>query len=369
MKNTNADVTNATGKSSEALRRGVLLIGTGAVAVPYLKFAHENEHLKLVAIADPNATARKEAEEKYGPVVSVSDYKEVIDRPDIDLVIVCTPHFLHHSMVTSALNAGKHVICEKPIAITLAEADEMLDAAARNKKMFLVTMNMFFNPWAIGIRRLLGEKKLGKVFMAQSSYLGYEVARLRDPRDWKGDLQKAGGGVLLDGGYHIIYTMNSWMGEAKSVQMTGGQYVIGQPHKGEDNAALLVEYEGGAIGNLIVSFTVCSPGCHEQPTLHLEHNLWGTDGSVHSLYHWDPIGGLSQCLEFCQPREGMQSIDLKAISTSGHLPHYIACLAQGTTPQTTALDARNALAVVEAAYASMKTGKKQPVNWRKTVGA
>ena len=166
-------------------RLGVLLIGTGAVAVPYLKCAHENEHLKLVAIADPNAAARKEAEEKYGPVVSVSDYKEVIDRPDVDLVIVCTPHFLHHSMVTSALNAGKHVICEKPIAITLAEADDMLDTAARNNKMFLVTMNMFFNPWAIGIRRLLGEKKLGKVFMAQSSYLGYEVARFAIPATGK----------------------------------------------------------------------------------------------------------------------------------------------------------------------------------------
>ena len=165
--------------------------------------------------------------------------------------------------------------------------------------------------------------------MAQSSYLGYEVARLRDPRDWKGDLQKAGGGVLLDGGYHIVYLMNSWLGQAKSVQACGGQYVIAQPHKGEDNAAVLVEYESGAIANLIVSFTVCSPGCHEQPTLHLEHNLWGTDGSMHCSYHWDPRDGLSQCLELCEPQQGRQSIDLSAISAPGHLPHFIDCIDPG----------------------------------------
>ncbi len=368
MKSKQPNITVARNPSSETRCLGVLLVGAGAIAGPYMKFIRENRNLRLAAIADPSPTARTEAERKYGPVLSVSDYREVLAGPDINIVIVCTPHFLHHSMVTSALKAGKHVICEKPLAITVAEADEMLDTAARHNKTLLVTMNMYFSPWAAGIRRLLGEKKLGTIFMAQSSYLGYEVLRLRDPHDWKGDLQKAGGGVLLDGGYHIVYLMNSWLGQAKAVQMTGGQYVIAQPHKGEDNAALLVEYENGAIANLIVSFTVCSPGCHEQPTLHLEHNLWGTTASMHCSYHWDPVDGLSQCLELCQPQQGRQSIDLSSISAPGYLQHFFACLAQGDAPQTTALDARNALAVVEAAYASLRTGQKQPVHWRKTAG-
>ena len=143
MNSKQPNVTVARDPSSEARSLGVLLVGTGAIAGPYMKFIRENEHLRLAAIADPSATARAEAEQKYGPVLSVADYREVLARPDIDIVIVCTPHFLHHSMVTSALKAGKHVICEKPLAITVAEADDMLDTAARNNKTLLVTMNMY----------------------------------------------------------------------------------------------------------------------------------------------------------------------------------------------------------------------------------
>ena len=205
---------------------------------------------------------------------------------------------------------------------------------------------------------------IGRVFMARSAYLGYEVARFADPDNWKGDCVKAGGGVLLDGGYHIVDMMNSCLGRAKSVQAAGGQYVIEAPNKGEDNISLIVEYANGAVGNLPVSFTACSPGCHRQPTFMLEHGFWGTNGSISCCSSWDPIRGAKRNLDLLTLDQGCESFDLDRVSCPNIHTHFMDCLLNGTEPMATALDARNACAVVDAAYESIRTGKKAVVNWR-----
>ena len=197
MKNKQPNVTVARDPSSETRSLGVLLVGAGAIAGPYMQFIRENRALAV------GGGRRSECDGASGGGAEVwsRSYQWPITAkswPGRTSTSSSSARRISFTirMVTSALKAGKHVICEKPLAITVAEADDMLDTAARHNKTLLVTMNMYFSPWAVGIRKLLGEKKLGTVFMAQSSYLGYEVARLRDPHDWKGDLQKAGGGVL-----------------------------------------------------------------------------------------------------------------------------------------------------------------------------
>ena len=341
----------------------IMIIGAGLVSGKYLEYFSKDKRTELVTVADPDKAVQSRVIKKYNPEVVVSDYKEVLDRNEIDIVVVAVPHNLHYPIVMDALHAGKHVICEKPLAISVKEADGMIDTAERVGKKLLVTLNMRFDACAVKINEVIKQNRIGKIFMASSAYLGYEVERLNDLNDWKGDLQKAGGGVLLDGGYHIIDFINSCLGQAVSVQAMGGRYSIEAPNKGEDNVSLLLEYQDSCIANLQVSFTACSPGCGETPTLRLRHELMGDKGTLSARTGWDPIRGSCQKLELFTPA-GIEDIDLDKVDPPEMIGHLLDCILDGSKPMVTAIDARNASAVVEAAYESMKTGHKTDINWR-----
>jgi len=342
---------------------GVLVIGCGEVSEGHLKYINEDARFKLVAVADPSEESLQCAKDNYAPQIAVSDYKEALNGDDIDIVMVFTPHYLHHSIVLESLRSVRHVLCEKPISMSLKEADNMINTAKVCGKELFVMLNMRFTPWARKIKELLGNQCIGRTFMARSAYFGYEVDRLADSNHWKGDLKKAGGGVLLDGGYHIVDLMNSWLGRATAVSSIGGQYVIEAQGKGEDNISLLVEYENGATATLQVSFTTIIPGCDKEPTLALEHSFMGTEGSIYSDYSWNPIDGLVQHLDIVST-QSKKAVDLDSVKSLNQLDHFMSCLTDGTTPIVTALDGRNALAVVEAAYESIRTSKKVDVDWK-----
>ena len=342
---------------------GVMVIGAGVVSAGHMDYFYQSDNTKLIAVADPNQSALDALDGKYDDVALIHDYKSQMDSSDIDLVVVCTPHYLHFPIVMDSLKSGKHVLCEKPISISTKEADDMLDTAKSCGKELFVMLNNRFTPWARKIKEVLDDQGIGRVFMARSAYFGYETDRLADTNHWKGDLKKAGGGVLLDGGYHTVDLMNSWLGKAKTVSAVGGQYVVKAEGKGEDNISLLIEYENGAAATLQVSFTTIIPGCDKEPTLALEHSFMGTEGSLYGNYSWDPINDLINQLDIVTTK-GKKAVDLDSVEPLVQLDHFISCLIDGTAPIVTAIDARNANAVVEAAYESIRTGKKVDVNWR-----
>ena len=357
-------MSNTTKKRYGQEQMGVLVIGCGGAAKGHLKAIHENTRLKLIAVADPNEDSLQWTKENYAPTLAVSNYKEALDRDDIDIVMVLAPHYLHHIMVLDSLRSGKHVLCEKPISISVWEADEMIDTAKECGKELFVMLNNRFSPSARVTRELLDSEQIGRIFMARSGYFGYEVERLADMSHWKGDLKKAGGGVLVDGGYHIVDLMNGFLGPARTVSAEGGQLVIEAEGKGEDNISLLIEYENGATATLQVSFTMILPGCDKEPTLAMEHSFLGTNGTIYSNYSWNPIEGLAQHLDVVST-QGRKSVALDSVEPLNQLDHFISCIVDGTSPLVSALDARNASAVVEAAYESIKTGTKVKVDWRK----
>lgn len=299
---------------------------------------------------------------RYRPKLLLSDYREGLCREDIDLVVICTPHHLHHAMAIDALKAGKHVICEKPMAISVQEADEMIDAASHHNRKLFVMLNMRLWPEHRKLKEMITDNVIGQVFMAKASYLGYEFDRLDDPNDWKGDLCKAGGGVLIDGGYHLVDLVNSCLGKACYVQAAGGQYIINATNKGEDNISLMIEYAGGAVANLQISFTACNYGCHIEPTLMMDQSFLGSDGSLFCHYGWDTVD-IRKGLELVRPN-ARETLNLDGIAEHVQCGHFVNCLQTGEHPIVTCLDARNTTAVVEAAYESLRSGRRTPVNWR-----
>jgi predicted dehydrogenase len=337
---------------------GTLIIGGGGVSQSYLDYFQGNESAPLVAVADPNPDIQEHVRKTYPGTEVIADYRELLGRDDIDLVVVCTPHNLHHSMVTRSLKAGKHVICEKPIAISVAEADDMIECAEKCGRKLFVGLNMRYDPRHQTIARALKENVLGRVFLARTSYMGYEVKRFADPDNWKGDLERAGGGVLLDGGYHVVDLLNMLFGRAKSVQACGGRLVIETEGKGEDNVLLQIEFESGVVASLYASFTVRNAGCDDEPTLGLQLDLFGTKASLYSSYD-SPTRHVELNIKGHEETRDLDVVPVPEIKTD-----FIESIRTGSDTLVTAVDARNALAVVEAAYASLRDGGRVAVNWR-----
>ena len=123
---------------------GAVVVGAGKVAATYLDYFSTNGNHPLVIIAETNPKAAEAAKMRYRPKLLLSDYREGLCREDIDLVVICTPHHLHHAMAIDALKAGKHVICEKPMAISVQEANKMIDAASHHNRKLFVMLNMRF---------------------------------------------------------------------------------------------------------------------------------------------------------------------------------------------------------------------------------
>lgn len=336
---------------------GVGIVGAGAVAAGYIEFFQQHPHTELCAVAEVNPATRDSIAQRYAPRLLTADYEGLIESEEVDLVVVCMPHDLHCPVVMAALGSGKHVLCEKPLAVSVRESDEMLNAAYRNGARLFVSHNMRFGARVIKLKEIIENGSLGRPFLAAFSYLGNEVARMSDPANWKCDLKRAGGGVLLDGGCHMTDVLNACFGRAKTVQALGGRLVVDVPSKGEDNVGVLIEYDSGVLAQLTASFTVCNVG---GPGLILGMNVFGTDGSVFSTYN---SHGLQEHMDLYRV-EGKERLDLSKVAVPDKNQHFLDCLLTGREPLVTALDARNAVAVVEAAYESMRTGRRVEVDWR-----
>jgi len=342
------------------MHTGIAIIGAGAVAKSYLDFFSNCPETKLIAVADPDKRIQNGIRNVYNLEKVTEDYRNFLSDKDIDVVVVCTPHHLHYPVIKDALAAGKDVFCEKPLTVSVKQADDLIDEAKERNKKLYVMLNMRFDKRHRKLKQLILDGEIGRPFLARASYLGYEVERLIDPCHWKGSKDRAGGGVLLDGGYHLIDLLNWLFGRAKYVQANGGQLVIDVANKGEDNVILIIEYASGIVAELTVSFTVHNQGCLSSPTLMLQIDAFGTEGSVFSGFD---SAKMQEHLELVT-HQGREPVKLSDIDNVDKCEHFLTCLKTSSPPIVSALNARNASAVVEAAYESMQSGCKVEVRWR-----
>jgi predicted dehydrogenase len=191
--------------------------------------------------------------------------------------------------------------------------------------------------------------------MASIAYFGYEVVRLNDESNWKGTKDKAGGGVVLDAGYHVIYLTNRIMGRPRAVSSGLVKAVVKAPNKAEDNALLLVEYEGGALAEIIASFTTVYPTSFQAPTLHMSYGFFGDKGTLWGNYR--SFGEAGWQLDL-YTNDGCRSLAPEASKGVNMLGHFVDCLANGKPCEVTAEDILDAQAVADAAYLSHEQGRK-----------
>ena len=327
-------------------KMSVVVFGAGIVCHGHIESFRSSSHTDVTCVVDINKTVATEIARKYDIPNTETDYRTAIAKYKPEIVLVATPHYLHHPMVIDSLKSGCHVICEKPLAMTVSECDDMIAAAEKHDRRLFVAHNMRAMPQFRKIKQLIDSQRLGRVFLADFQYLGYEVARLNETNNWKGTKDMAGGGVLLDGGYHMVDLVNYYFGMPKTVKAVMQRSVVTAENKEEDNALLLAEYPDKLIANVVASFSAKTEGSERGATLMLNVSVYGTKGTVHGGYNSSRAVWELKLVE----NDVEKPCDLSDIGPLNIDHHFIDCILNNTTPIVTAHQARDTVAIIEKAY-------------------
>jgi myo-inositol 2-dehydrogenase / D-chiro-inositol 1-dehydrogenase len=337
----------------------VALLGAGFIAdihiESYQRFVPDAE---VVAVYTRDRKRAEAFAQKHHIARAFDNFETAIQESGADVVDICLPNFLHARVCLAALNAGKHVIIEKPLAMTLEEADSMIAAAKENNRLLMYAEELCFAPKYERVRKLVGEGAVGNVYMLK------QAEKHSGPHsDWFYDINQSGGGVLMDMGCHGLAWFRWMLGGApkiESIFATMHTHLHKGRTKGEDHSICIVEFEGGVIG--------------------MAENSWAKHGGMEDSVEVYGAGGVSYADLFMgnsaltYSEKGYGYAMEKAGSTQGwtftifeeafnqgypqELAHFIRCVRDGEKPLVTGEDGRAVLEMMYAAYESARTGAK-----------
>ena len=347
------------------------MVGLGGVGTWGHLHGYEEipEKAKLVAFCDTNPGVINEPARIHG-AKTYSDYNQLIADPDVDIVDICVPHFLHARVAQAAVKAGKNVICEKPFTTNLQEADAII-AAAKDKgvKLMVAENTRFVRAYQVA-SEFVAKEAIGKICFARTYVGGSELIRLSDPDNWIGKKNTAGGGVMFDAGVHSFYLLNWMVGKMTSVQATTLTFFKDAYQDVEDNAMGIIHFENGAIANFTLSNTTEAPW-----TERLE--LFGTRGSIivdmlaerpvqvfstkdrsdDVADRWSRYGDVG----WMEPFLSHSALEWKSTSMRREVQHFVECVLEDKQPLVTGEDGRRDVAISLKCYESAKLGKEVPV--------
>lgn len=193
------------------------IIGAGNISKYHIEAYNKNKNVELVAIADLNEALAKQRADAYHIPNYYTDYRKILENPEIDAVSIVTPTFTHCDMVIEALQAGKHCLCEKPPARTVAEAEKAVQAAKESGKLLMWAFVTRFLPETQILKKYIDEGKMGQIYHAEA----VRLARYKICGGWFMNKEKSGGGALIDSTIHEIDAAMYLMGYPKVKSVLG----------------------------------------------------------------------------------------------------------------------------------------------------
>jgi predicted dehydrogenase len=175
--------------------------------------------IKLVGICNRTLSKAEKLRDEFGYEFATSDYRDLLDREDIDVIDVCTPNNLHRDQIIDSLHAGKHVYADKPLCITDQEADEIVAEADKTDLVRQVAFHYRYYPWSQKIRLMVEEGFLGKPLTFRITYYHASNIKTKKHRGWRQNLEESGGGTLYDMGSHALDIIYSFLGKYESLSM------------------------------------------------------------------------------------------------------------------------------------------------------
>ena len=334
------------GQEDSLIRLGV--IGSGAIAQRgHIPEFLSIEGVQIEAIADTDKGKAESVGQKAGIPRVFTDYQELLALDELDAVSICTPNYLHAPMAVAAADAGKHILCEKPMATTVADAQKMIDSAAKNGVTLMIEQAKRFTPPVETAKSLLDLGIVGDILAIRSKF-GHWGAHTWSPMGkWFFEQEKSGGGVLIDLGIHHADLIN-WYTEGMEVETVVGltSSAVNKQWEVEDYAMGTLLFTSGAMASLEVSW------CTKPPFDGTE--IVGTNGTLFVNYPEIPpvvfqaFGNANERIVPEIPGESKYASPFK---------HFIDCLKNKNSPLTPGEVGREALRVVNSIRRSAEQGK------------
>ena len=342
----------------------IALIGAGNIANAHLESYCKVPDAEIVAICDINPDRLAKTADRFGIERRYTDVDSMLaDNPDLDAADVCVWNCNHAECSIKALNAGLNVLCEKPMAYSAKEAEEMKAAAERSGKLLMIGFVLRFSNEAKIAQDFIEKDYLGEIYHAKAQY----VRRHGNPGGWFADKARSGGGPIIDLGVHVIDLTRYLMGNPKPVSVyavasnrlgdrkyikTGPGWVPEDAKEDdvctvEDFATALIRYDNGASTFLETSYDINGEDIGKK-------QLFGTKGGM------DLSNGVKL---YTTVNDYLADIDVKTANLNGgqdmfvaEMAHFVDCVKNGTECLAKAEDGITVMKILDAIYESARTG-------------
>ena len=318
---------------------------------------------EVVAVAAPTPGNAEAFARRHGVRAAYTDHRALLADPAVELVWVAAPNDVHAPIAIDAARAGKHVVCEKPLCVTLGEADAMLDACAQAGVLLLYAEELLFAPKFAKAKQMADEGAFGRVHLvkAREKHSGPHA-------EWFWDADRSGGGALMDLGCHGIGFSWWFLGKPNvtSVYAHLATRVHGARTRGDDEAICIVEFEGGALGMIEGSWA--KPGGMDDGI-----EVFGDRGQTYAdLMRGNALPtysetGYGYAVEKASTTQGWSYPvfeELWNYGTPQELRHFARCVRGLETPVADGQMGRVVLEVLHAAYASAGLGRRVALPFR-----
>ena len=326
--------------SQEPVRFG--LVGAGAIAQAYAQAFSQTGAAKLVAVAD----SRREAAEKMADAAqcqAFTDAESMADAVELDAVLVCTPPSTHREICCALLERGIHVLCEKPLAISSADAEAMIAAAEARGLHFTMASKFRYVADVQKAKELIADGTIGEVVLFENVFTG----RVDMSTRWNSNPEIAGGGVLIDNGTHSVDVARFCLGELAEVQAMEGNRIQLLPV--EDTAKMFIRSRKGVLGSIDLSWSVSK----ELPYFIA---VYGSEGTI--LVGWRESkfrrAGDAEWTVFGAGYD-------KFAAFRGQIENFAGVVRGEEALVVTPEDALASVQVIEAAYRSLARGAWEPI--------
>ena len=337
------------------------IIGTGTIGRFHAQAIRAMAGGTLHSVYHPRAENAAALAAEYG-VKCHSELAEFLADTELDVVTIATPSGAHLQPTLAALQAGKHVICEKPLEITTARIDELITAAAASGKTLAAILNRRFNPAMTAFKTACAGGRLGTLVSASCYVKWFRDQAYYDSAAWRGTWALDGGGALMNQAIHSIDALLHLAGPVRSV-MANTACLAHERIEVEDMAVAILEFENGARG--VIEGSTCSWSQHGHPA---RVQLCGTQGSVfladETFEVWDfknaqpQDAGIRETL-MRGHQAALGANDPKAIQFHAHQRNFeevVRAIHEGREPSTSAHEARKAVVLIAAIYQSAAAG-------------
>lgn len=377
---------------SEPLKVG--LVGTGGIATRHLTaYLERPDRVQLTAVCDVVENLAQDFAKSAGVSDIYTDIDQMLREADIDAVDVCTSHDYHAPLTIAAAEAGKHVIVEKPMAISVQECRDMIAAANNSGVTLMVAQHLRYAPEAYAAKRFIDEGQLGTIEAARIELYGgggFRRQRPRDPRRgerWMQDAKRSGGGMLMSEQVHHIDLMRHYVGNVKRVTAICKSLQDHMINGAEDLVSATVEFENGAVGDIWAKGNSMVPdgrtykifgtsGTLFASTPTAEQRMEEMPGGTTPFRHFGHVMvGLNADVEQLDPgnEEELKKIYLakppfKILSTSdvdlpspnyfvNEILHFEECCRTGAEPLSSGRDNIETMKIIMGIYESSRIGK------------